>query len=48
MAGAYAKKTHKTLVRDVNILKSMNPVEVKAEGVRAKKEIIRAFLPSRI
>ena len=47
MAVAYAKKTRKTLVRDVNKLISMGLLERTKEGVRAKREIILAFLPGR-
>jgi len=48
MASAYAKKTHKTLMRDINELKSMDLIESTPKGIRAKKEIILAFLPAKI
>ena len=47
MAGAYAKKTKKTMVRDVNKLINMGLLERTKEGVRAKREVILAFLPAR-
>ena len=47
MAAAYAKKTRKTMVRDVNKLISMGLVERTKDGVRAKREVILAFLPAR-
>ncbi|MBA3018621.1 MAG: Fic family protein [Proteobacteria bacterium] len=47
MAAAYAKKTRKTMIRDVNKLISMGLMEQTKEGVRAKREVILAFLPAR-
>jgi Fic family protein len=47
MATAYAKKTRKTMVRDINKLINIGLLERTKEGVRAKREIILAFLPSR-
>ncbi len=47
MATAYAKKTRKTMVRDINKLINIGLMERTKEGVRAKREIILAFLPSR-
>ena len=47
MAAAYVKKTRKTMVRDVNKLIDLGLMERKKDGVRAKREIILAFLPSR-
>lgn len=47
MATAYAKKTRKTMVRDINKLIDMGLMERTKEGVRAKREIILAFLPAR-
>ena len=47
MAAAYAKKTRKTMVRDVNKLINMGLMERTKEGVRAKREVILAFLPAR-
>lgn len=47
MAAAYAKKTGKTLVRDVNKLISMGLLERDKRGIRARKDVILAFLPAR-
>ncbi len=47
MAAAYAKKIRKTMVRDVNKLISMGLMERTKDGVRAKREVILAFLPAR-
>jgi predicted transcriptional regulator len=47
MAAAYAKKTRKTMVRDVNKLINMGLMERTKDGIRAKREIILAFLPAR-
>ena len=47
LAAAYAKKTAKTLSRDVNALVEMGLLESTQEGYRAKKEIILGFLPLR-
>ncbi len=47
VASAYAKKTQKTLARDLNTLKSLGLIELTAGGYRARKEIILAFLPAR-
>jgi Fic family protein len=47
MAAAYAKKTRKTMIRDINKLIDIGLMERTKEGVRAKREIILAFLPSR-
>lgn len=48
IALAYANKTQKTLVRDLNALKAMGLVEPTSGGYRAMKDIILAFLPGRI
>ncbi len=48
IAAAYAKKTHKTMIRDINDLKAMNLVEQTPQGIRARKELILAFLPNRV
>ncbi len=48
MAKAFAGKTQKTLIRDVNFLKSLGLIEQTAKGVRAKKEMILAFLPGKV
>lgn len=45
VAAAYAKKTAKTLSRDVNTLRQMNLLVKEKEGYRAPREIILAFLP---
>ncbi len=47
MAAAYAKKTRKTLMRDVNKLINFGLFERTKDGVRAKKEVILAFLPAK-
>ncbi len=46
MAAAYAKKTRRTMVRDINKLINMGLFERTKEGIRAKREVILAFLPS--
>lgn len=46
LAKAYARKTDKTLSRDVNILRDMGLLEEEAKGYRAHKELILAFLPT--
>jgi len=45
LAGLYAKKTTKTLSRDIGLLTQKNLIEMKQSGVRAKKEIVLAFRP---
>jgi Fic family protein len=45
LAASYATKTRKTLQRDVNALRAMELVDVTADGVRARQELIVAFLP---
>lgn len=45
IARAYARKTPKTVSRDVNALKSLGLVEVGQAGVCARTESILAFLP---
>lgn len=47
LAGAYAKKTDKTLSRDLNALTSMGLVLVTEGGYRANREKILAFLPNK-
>ena len=47
VAAAYAKKTLKTLSRDVISLMDMGLIEQTADGYRANKEAILAFLPLR-
>lgn len=45
IAEAYAGKTDKTVQRDLNLLQDMGLIERTQKGVRAKPEIMRAFLP---
>lgn len=45
LAAAYARKTRKTLSRDLNILLKTELVAQEASGYRARKELILAFLP---
>jgi len=45
---AYYGKTQKTVVRDINALVDMKLVEKKRSAVRAKREVILAFLPKRV
>jgi len=47
IAAAYAKKTPKTLSRDVNDLLRRNLLRKESNGFRANKELILAFLPPR-
>jgi Fic family protein len=47
IAAAYAKKTLKTLSRDLTALVEMGLIEQSRDGYRAKTEIILAFLPLR-
>ncbi len=47
LAKAYAVKTSKTLQRDLGALGKLDLVERTPEGVRAKREVILAFLPWR-
>jgi len=47
LAKAYAVKTPKTLQRDLGALGKLDLVERTPEGVRAKREIMLAFLPWR-
>lgn len=47
VAAAYAKKTAKTLSRDLNALIQMGLLESTRDGYSAKKEIILGFLPLR-
>jgi len=46
IAEAYANKTNKTVRRDINALEKMDIIEVEGGKVRAKKEIMLAFLPA--
>lgn len=45
MAKAYANRTRRTLLRDVNALERMGLVDINTDGVHARKELILAFLP---
>ena len=45
LAAAYARKTRKTLSRDLNELLKMGLVVQETSGYRARKELILAFLP---
>lgn len=45
IAAAYARKTSKTLSRDVNTLQKMELLVKEKNGFRARKEIILAYLP---
>jgi Fic family protein len=45
LAAAYARKTLKTLTRDVNELVRANLIEKSERGYRARRETILAFLP---
>lgn len=45
LAAAYAKKTPKTIARDVNRLIEMDLVKKGGTGIVANKEIILGFLP---
>jgi hypothetical protein len=47
LADAYAGKTQRTMTRDLNILKDMELIERKRGAVRARREVILAFLPWR-
>ena len=48
MAAAYANKTRMVLNRDLNALKEMKLITRGAEGSRANKTIVEAFLPFRL
>lgn len=45
LAEMYAGKTSKTLTRDLNALENKGLIERTREGIRARKELILAFLP---
>lgn len=47
VAESYASKTAKTISRDLNSLVKMDIIEIRTEGVRAKKEKMLSFLPLR-
>jgi len=44
-AKAYSKRTRRTLSRDINELLEMGLIDLNNDGVRARKELILAFLP---
>jgi DeoR/GlpR family transcriptional regulator of sugar metabolism len=44
MAEAYAKKTDKTIQRDVNELEKLKIIKRTEKGIRANRELIVAFL----
>jgi Fic family protein len=46
MTKAYANRTRRTLLRDVNGLLEMGLIDVNSDGVHARKELILAFLPT--
>jgi Fic family protein len=48
MAQAYARKTRKTLSRDLNALQELKLIEKTADGYRARRELILGFLPPRV
>lgn len=47
VAADYASLTRKTMMRDLRALRDMNLVELSRNKVRARKEVILAFLPER-
>ncbi|MCX5753150.1 MAG: Fic family protein, partial [Candidatus Krumholzibacteria bacterium] len=44
IAETYARKTEKTVKRDINALKTMNLIEQDSGAIRAKQEVMLAFL----
>jgi Fic family protein len=48
IAAVYANKTRMVINRDLSELRKMNLIERTAEGSRAKKELVEAFLPFRM
>lgn len=46
MAVSYARKTKRTVIRDINYLEEANLIEKTRAGIRAKTENILAFLPA--
>jgi len=48
LARAYAKRTDKTLVRDVNAMCRSGLLVKTSKGYRARRELILAFLPPRV
>lgn len=47
VAAAYARKTNKTLMRDIKALLEADLLKIDGMGVRPNKELILAFLPTR-
>jgi len=47
-AEAYAGKTDKTIRRDLHHLEALGLIVVEKQGVRAKIELVTAFLPHQI
>ncbi len=47
LAHAYARRTSKTLTRDLNAVEQMKLIERKDRSVRANRRLILAFLPAR-
>ncbi len=47
IARAYARKTQRTIARDINALKETGLLVIEGNTVRARKELILAFLPPR-
>ncbi len=47
VAVLYASLSNRTLLRDVKALLAENLVKIDAEGIRANKELVLAFLPTR-
>ncbi len=48
LAREYSRKTTKTLSRDINAVAQMGLIECVGRKVRARKEVILAFLPARV
>jgi len=48
LAEAYAAKTPKTIQRDLNVLEHLELVVREGRRVRARREIVRSFLPLRL
>lgn len=46
IAEAYAKKTDKTIQRDLNVLENLGLIQKTATGIRVKRETMLAFLPN--
>lgn len=48
LAEAYADKTPKTMQRDLNVLERLELVVREGRRVRARREVVRSFLPRRL